>query len=44
MPRVLKRVPARFRPKRDIKDKVTNAGDPLVGGAGKAIVETPTYP
>jgi hypothetical protein len=41
-PRVLNLVPALFHPKRDINDKVAIVGAPSVGGAGNAIVKTPT--
>jgi len=41
-PRVLKRVPARFAPKREIKLSVAMVGVPFVGGAGSGIVNTPT--
>jgi hypothetical protein len=44
IPRVLNLVPARFHPNRDINDKVAIAGAPSVGGAGNAIVKTPTKP
>lgn len=40
-PRVLKRVPARFQPSREINDSVVIAGVPLVGGAGSAMVKMP---
>ena len=41
-PRVLKRVPARFAPKREIRLSVAMVGVPFVGGAGSGIVNTPT--
>ncbi len=43
-PRVLKRVPARLAPKREIKLSVATVGAPLVGGAGSGIVNMPTKP
>jgi hypothetical protein len=41
-PRVLKRVPARFLPRREITLSVATTGAPFVGGAGSAIVWMPT--
>lgn len=42
IPRVLKRVPARFQPRRDISESVAMTGAPLVGGAESAMVKIPT--
>lgn len=41
-PRVLNRVPARFHPRRDMSERVAIVGEPSVGGAASAIVDTPT--
>jgi hypothetical protein len=41
-PRVLNLVPALFQPSLEIKERVATAGAPSVGGAGKAMVKTPT--
>jgi hypothetical protein len=43
-PRVLKRVPARFLPSREMTLSVAIVGRPFVGGAGKGMVEMPTKP
>ena len=43
-PRVLNLVPALFHPNLDIRERVTRAGEPFVGGEGNAMVNTPTYP
>ena len=44
IPRVLKRVPARFQPRREIRHIVAMIGIPFVGGAGRGTVNIPTYP
>jgi hypothetical protein len=41
-PRVLNRVPARFHPRREMSESVAMVGEPSVGGAANAIVDTPT--
>src|SRR6266498_1281258 len=43
-PLVLNLVPALFQPSLEIRESVDIAGIPFVGGAGSAIVNTPTYP
>ncbi len=41
---MLNLVPALFHPNLDIRERVTRAGEPFVGGEGNAMVNTPTCP